>query len=101
MAVDQDGQSRPQARPLGLEITETDDTIELRVKSNGARAAEVEFSLEVTGASTSRHKGKTKLAEGAETVLATVRVSKSPDWCARLEVAEAGETYVINDGACA
>ena len=84
-----------------LDVSEIGDAVQLRVISNGSRSAALEFSLEVSGASRSRHRSKTSISKGDEQVLATVRVSKTQDWCAKLELSEDGQPpVVIEEGAC-
>lgn len=88
-------------RLLTLEVAESADRVELKVTSDGSRSSAVEFSLEVSGTSTSRHRGKTTVSAGSGQTLATVRVNKSRNWCAVLEVSEeGGESYTDRHGAC-
>lgn len=89
-------------RALSLFVEERDDIIEVRLIGLAQRAQEVSYALEVTGQSTSRHRGRTTLAAGNEAVLSTMRASAGATWCVRLTAQEEGqEPYEITRGDCA
>lgn len=91
-----------EARALALEVTDAGAHVELQLLAHSSRSQEVSYEIEVTGDSTTRHKGRTTLQAGAEAVLSTIRTSKSGDWCARVTVREEGrEAYQILRGSCA
>ncbi|MFN4097385.1 MAG: curli-like amyloid fiber formation chaperone CsgH [Sphingomonas sp.] len=91
---------RPQA--LQLDVRQTGDAIEVQLIGHSPRAQQVSYTLEVTGLSTSRHRGMTTLAANAHTVLSTVRVNAGETWCVRLLAEEEGrEPYEIRAGDCA
>jgi hypothetical protein len=87
---------------LQLEVRQTGDAIEVQLIGDSPRAQQVSYLLEVTGQSTSRHRGKTTLAANARTVLSTVRANVGEYWCVRLLAEEEGrEPYEILEGDCA
>jgi hypothetical protein len=89
-------------RALTLVVEERDDIIEVRLIGLSPRAQAVSYALEVTGQSTSRHRGATTLAAGSEAVLSTMRTSAGSGWCVRLTAQEDGqEPYEITRGECA
>ena len=88
-------------RALALEVSEKSEFVVVTLQANSPRAQTVEYTLEVSGKSTSRHHGKTSLIAGSPTVLSTIRTANDPDWCARLTVTEEGrEPYEVTRGAC-
>ena len=90
----------PQA--LALQVVDNGPQVEVQLLANSPRAQEVSYTLEVTGKSTSKHRGKTSLAAGAKHVLSTIKASKDDDWCARVVVEEEGrEPYELSEGSCA
>jgi hypothetical protein len=86
---------------LTLDVRHEADAIEVQLIGDSPRAQEVSYILEVTGSSTSHHRGKTKLTANARTVLATVRASAGENWCVRLLAEEEGRApYEIQKGRC-
>jgi hypothetical protein len=86
---------------LKLDVRQAGDGIEVQLIGNSPRAQQVSYLLEVTGQSTSRHRGKTTLAANARTVLSTVRANAGEKWCVRLLAEEEGrEPYEILAGDC-
>jgi hypothetical protein len=89
-------------RALSLDVETRDGMLEVRLTGLSAHAQGVSYSLEVTGTSTSRHRGSTRLAAGTEAVLSTMRTSAGADWCVKLIAEEEGRApYEITRGACA
>lgn len=87
---------------LTLDVHARDGMLEVRLVGLSPRAQAVRYTLEVTGASTSRHSGATTLAAGTEAVLSTMRTSAGADWCVKLEAQdEGGAPYAITRGTCA
>jgi hypothetical protein len=90
------------ARALTLDVAAHDGMLEVRLTGLSERARGVSYSLEVTGTSTSRHHGSTRLAAGTHAVLSTMRTSAGADWCVRLIAEEEGSApYEITRGTCA
>jgi hypothetical protein len=89
-------------RALSLAVTRQGDKIEVQLIGLSPRQQAVSYALEVTGQSSSRHKGRTILAADTRAVLSTMRVSAGQNWCVRL-VAEddGGEPYEVTEGHCA
>jgi hypothetical protein len=86
---------------LQLEVRQMGETIEVQLIGDSPRAQQVSYLLEVTGQSTSRHRGKTTLAANSRTVLSTVRANAGEQWCVRLLAEEEGrEPYEIRKGDC-
>lgn len=86
---------------LQLEVEQHGGTIEVRLTGASDTARQVSYTLEVTGQSTSRHRGSTTLAAGSSAVLSTMRASVGDDWCVKLVAEEAGvPPYEITRGPC-
>lgn len=86
---------------LTLEVRQQGDTLEIQLIGDSDRTQQVSYLLEVTGQSTSRHRGKTTLAANARTILSTVRANPGNTWCVRLLAEEEGrEPYEILEGDC-
>lgn len=86
---------------LTLDVQRTQGAIEVQLIGDSPRAQQVSYLLEVTGQSTSRHRGKTTLAANARTVLSTIRANTGETWCVRLVAEEEGRTpYEIRQGNC-
>lgn len=87
---------------LTLDVQQHDGAIEVRLIGNAARTQEVSYLIEVTGQSTSRHRGRTTLTAGTSAVLSTMRATIGEDWCVKLVAEEAGrDPYEIIEGSCA
>lgn len=87
---------------LTLDVEERDGTLEVRLTGLSPRAQAVSYDLEVTGRSTSKHKGRTTLAAGTQAVLSTMRTAAGEDWCVKLVAEEEGRApYAITRGTCA
>lgn len=87
---------------LNLDVQHDGGVVDVRLTGNAAQTQDVSYVIEVTGQSTSRHRGKTTLTGGTPAVLSTLRVSVGTDWCVKLIAEEAGrEPYEISHGPCA
>jgi hypothetical protein len=90
------------SRILALDVRENGGTIEVTLTGTTSEPREVAYTLEISGRSTSRHRGSTTLAAGEPAVLSRMTVSAAADWCVRLLAEEAGrEPYEIVRGNCA
>jgi hypothetical protein len=94
---------KPSGPALELEVVDHGNAIEVRLHGHAAEARQVSYELEVTGTSTSRHRGSTSLAAGSPVVLSAMRVSVGESWCARLRAEEAGRApyEILRGPACA
>lgn len=90
------------APALTLDVQQHDGMIEVRLIGLSPRAQKVSYALEVTGQSTSRHRGQTTLAADTPAVLSTMRAQTgSESWCVRLTAEdEGGEPYEVTRGSC-
>ncbi|WP_285712778.1 curli-like amyloid fiber formation chaperone CsgH [Erythrobacter oryzae] len=89
-------------RALSLDVEAKGGMIEVRLTGLSPRAQGVSYSLEVTGTSTSRHRGSTQLAAGTQAVLSTMRTSAGANWCVKLVAEEEGRApYEVTRGTCA
>ncbi len=87
---------------LTLDVQQRDGVIEVQLIGHSEQAQEVSYLLEVSGQSTSRHRGKTTLTAGTTAVLSTMRANAGDNWCVKLVAEEAGgEPYEITEGNCA
>lgn len=88
-------------RALRLDVETRDGMLEVRLTGLSERAQGVSYSLEVTGTSTSRHRGSTRLAAGTQAVLSTLRTAAGEDWCVKLVAEEEGRApYEVTRGTC-
>lgn len=89
-------------RALTLDVREHDGMIDIQLIGLSPRAQQVSYLLEVTGNSTSRHRGKTTLSAGTTAVLSTMRASAGENWCVTLVAEEEGrDPYEVTQGPCA
>ncbi|MEQ5788388.1 hypothetical protein J3454_10825 [Erythrobacter sp. NFXS35] len=90
---------RPES--LTLDIREHGGALEVQLIGDSSRTQSVSYVLEVSGQSTSRHRGKTTLTADARTVLSTIRANAGDKWCVRLLAEEEGlPPYEILQGNC-
>lgn len=89
------------APSLDIEISETDpDKFTVLLKGNSVQTQRVSYELETSGSSKTRHKGSTILIANESAILATVKFSKSAEWCVTLKVSEeARGSYQIVKGS--
>lgn len=89
-------------RALSLDVAAQEGMLEVRLIGLSPRAQDVRYSLEVTGTSTSRYRGATRLAADTQAVLSTVRTAAGAAWCVRLVAEEEGRApYTLTRGPCA
>lgn len=89
-------------RALTLDVQHRDGGIDVQLIGHSARTQVVSYTLEVTGNSTSRHRGKTTLTAGNTAVLSTMRASAGGSWCVKLVAEEPGRApYEVIEGSCA
>ncbi len=88
-------------RALSLNVVESENSVEIQVVADSQVTQRVEFEIELTGASNSRHKSSVSVASGDRQVLSRLRMNTSEGWCAKLEVSEAsGANYTLTAGDC-
>ncbi len=86
---------------LTLDVRHQDGLVEVQLIGLSPRAQAVSYTLEVTGQSTSRHRGSTRLAAGQRAVLSTMKTRTGDDWCVKLTAEEEGRApYEITRGSC-
>ena len=87
---------------LSLDVQARDGMIEVELVGLSPRNQVVSYTLEVSGRSTSRHRGTTTLAAGTRAVLSTMRTAAGDDWCVKLVAEEEGRApYEVTEGNCA
>jgi hypothetical protein len=88
---------------LTLEVQQHGSMIEVRLIGLSPRTQQVSYSLEITGQSTSRHRGKTTLTADTPAVLSTMRTETGDkDWCVKMVAEEeGGAPYEVVRGTCA
>lgn len=90
-----------EAPVLSLDVREDAGTVEVRLIGLSPRATAVSYTLEVTGQSTSRHRGKTTLTADTRAVLSTMSTRAGDSWCVKLLAEEDGRPpYEILRGSC-
>ncbi len=86
---------------LRLDVAQRADVIVVQLIGHSPRDQAVDYVLEVTGRSTSRHRGRTTLAADTPAILSTVRIKAGDDWCVRLVAEEDGRArYELSEGPC-
>lgn len=86
---------------LSLDVQSADGQVEVQLIGLSPRAQAVSYALEVTGESTSRHRGATTLTAGTRAVLSTMRTRATDNWCVKLTAEEEGRApYEITKGPC-
>lgn len=89
-------------RALTLDVRPHEGGIEVQLIGLSPRRQQVSYTLEVTGQSTSRHRGTTTLAADTRAVLSTLRSHGGDNWCVTLKAEEEGRApYEITRGSCA
>lgn len=89
-------------RALSLDVENRDGMLEVRLIGLSPREQGVSYALEITGRSTSRHRGSTQLAAGTRAVLSVMRTDAGENWCVKLVAEEEGHApYEITRGNCA
>ncbi len=89
-----------EARTLALEVVEADTHVKVLLLAQSRHRQEVSYEIELTGDSTTRHKGRTTVDPGGQRVLSTIRMSTSGAWCARVTVQEDdGAPYELSRGS--
>jgi len=90
------------APALTLDVREHDGMLDIQLIGLSPRAQGVSYALEVTGQSTSRHRGSTTLTADTRAVLSTMRTRAGDNWCVKLVAEEEGRApYEITRGPCA
>lgn len=88
-------------RAISMEVAEAADQVTVVLKGHSPIDQKVAYELVLEGASTSRHKGRTSLVAGEQSVLSTMRMSATAPWCITARVTEAdGSTYEYSEGIC-
>ena len=89
-------------RALALSVVEGSDTVELELIAQSETSQQVEYSVELIGSSTARHRGNTSITAGDRQVLSRFKTSFADSWCATVEVTESsGARYTLTAGDCA
>lgn len=90
-----------QFRTIKMTSKHNGDNVEIIVTGQSPDPVSVNYKLEVSGQSTTRHSGSTRLAAGDKQTLSRVRVSTAKRWCAVLQVEQSnGVNYRLTDGMC-
>lgn len=90
------------APALTLDVRNEGGMLEVQLVGLSPRAQTISYTLEMTGQSTSRHRGSTTLAADTRAVLSTMRTQAGDNWCVKLIAEEAGRApYEITRGPCA
>lgn len=90
-----------QVRALSLEATQKDGVVEVILRGQAPRPVDLRYSVELTGKSTSRNAGATRIDSSVPIVLSRMRMSVNGEWCARAHVKQGdGLEYTIQKGKC-
>ena len=86
---------------LSLKVERHGSRIAVELLGHSPRAQQVSYLLELSGHSTSRHRGTTTLAADTPVRLSTMAAEVGEDWCVRLMAQEEGrEPYELREGSC-
>lgn len=85
---------------LKLELSEIENgKIIVALKANALTAQRVSYELRTKGASSTTHKGVTRLKANDTSTLSNISFSSGEQWCVSLKVEEeGGAQYTINRG---
>ena len=96
-----DEQAPGSQRALTLVVNELDGQVQLELVAQSATTQKVEYTLELTGANTSRHRGNSTVIAGERQILSTVKTGHAGDWCANVDgTEENGTRYRLSAGDC-
>jgi hypothetical protein len=99
--VEAHGGGAPDARALSLAVVKSGERIAIEVVANSATDQSIDYAIELTGASRSRHRGSTRITAGERHVLSRLSTNAGSDWCAVVEVSESdGPHYTLSAGPC-
>lgn len=88
-------------RAIDLAVSQDGNVVEVTLTGNSQTNQRVDYELELSGTSTSLHKGSTQLRANHQTVLSTMRMTAAPDWCVRARITEQnGSSYEYSEGRC-
>ena len=88
-------------RAVRLDVEESAERVEIALFDTSKTRQTVAYEIEVRGASTSRHSGKTTLGGGGDTPLSRFTVSHRGTWCAKAKILEEnGVEYTLEAGDC-
>lgn len=91
-----------QPRALALSVVENSGSVEIELIAQTETTQQVEYALELTGSSTSSHRGNTSITGGDRHILSRLKTSFSDSWCAKVDVTEGnGARYTLTAGDCA
>lgn len=95
------GGSPEASRALALEVVEHGDSVELELIAQSRVAQQVQYTVELIGTSTARHRGDTTIPAGERQVLSRLKSNVAGGWCATVDVTEGtGATYTLTAGDC-
>lgn len=93
--------SAPAERAIELDVSRVGDKIEVTLTGNSPSDQRVEYEIELSGSSATRHKGSTILRAHDVAVLSTMRMNATPAWCVTARITEQdGRTYQYSEGSC-
>ena len=89
-------------RAVEMRVTEEDQTVLVELLAATQSERSVEYDVEVTGASRSRHSGNRVIGPEQSSPLSRFRVAHRGEWCAVAQIREeGGESYTLEAGNCA
>lgn len=91
----------PDTRAITLDVIETADEVEVQVIALSQVSQQVQFDVQLVGASNARSRGDTGISAGERHVLSRLKGSVSDTWCATVQVTEGtGLKYMLTAGDC-
>lgn len=87
---------------LSLEVEEAANSVAVHLVALSPVSQKVDYTVELTGTSRSRHSGSTTIPANERRVLSQMRTGFADNWCARVQVQEErGAAYTLTAGECA
>lgn len=92
----------PSERAVDMAVSREGESVIVTLTGLSQRDQQIEYELELTGGSNSRHRGKTGLQANQKAVLSTMRMTVGADWCVTARITEQdGRSYEYSEGPCA
>lgn len=89
-------------RAIEMAVERSGDMVEVKLLANSPTSQRVEYVLELSGTSSSRHSGSTQVQANKPAVLSTMRMQAGGEWCVTARIVEQdGGAYEYSEGSCA
>lgn len=87
---------------LSLQTLVKGDMVEINLRGEASHPTDVQYTVNLSGSSTTRHTGRTRVVPGDPQTLSTLRIRGDTAWCATVEVVQDRDvSYTLRAGTCA